>query len=358
MKEKLYPVHVALLIYILQTGVTLFSLPRLLAQHIGYNGWASLFIFSAIAIANILLIGLLHRVGKGKSIFVIIEQSLPKFIAFPLYSILIALWSLIGCLVMKQYVIIFQVFAFPGVHPMFIKALADFLAYALVIKGIYILSKAATNFFFVLFWLLLLLLFFVKEFHFINLTTFVFKDSSDLLMGGLGIYSAFLGYELSILLFPYAEKKGFVKAVITGNLLSTLTYLSVSFVSFGFYSIGQLRRIQFPIFDLLAYIQLPFIERIESLVFAIFLLSALIILSMYMWAAIEASRRIIPKANRKKYIALLFLIAYIVSWIPDTLHEVTRALRLLSFMEMGVAFGLPLFLLLLIIIQKGVKGRA
>lgn len=162
MKEKLHPFHVSLLVFMMQSGVIVFSLPRIIAHSMGYNGWATLILFSGIVMFNLLLIGLVYRLSNGKSIFLILEQALPKIIVFPLYAVLITVWTMIGCLSAKQYVILFQVFVFPTTHPMYIKAIVDVLAFLLIIKGIYNISKAATTFFFITIWLNLLLLFFSK----------------------------------------------------------------------------------------------------------------------------------------------------------------------------------------------------
>jgi hypothetical protein len=53
MKEKLYPVHIAILVYMIQTGVVVFSLPRIMAEAFGYNGWLMVPVFTLIAALNL-----------------------------------------------------------------------------------------------------------------------------------------------------------------------------------------------------------------------------------------------------------------------------------------------------------------
>lgn len=359
MKERLHPFHLSLLIFMIQSGVIIFSLPRIIAQYMGYNGWATLILFSGIAMINILLIGLVYQLSRGKSIFIILEHSLPKILIFPLYTVLISVWTILGCMVAKQYVIIFQVYVFPTTHPMYIKALVDIVTFILVIKGIYNISKAATSFFGMVIWMNLLLLFFLKDFQWMNLTPFYFQKSTDIWIGGLSIYSAFLGYELTLLLFPYSEKnKGLIKAVFVGNLMTTLTYIAVCFVCFGFYSFNQLKKMKYPLIDLLAYIKFPFVERIENLFFGFFLFTTLVTIAMYIWAAKEALHRVIPRANTKWLTAFLLGSAFVVSWIPDTLSKTEKWLKYLGFIEIGVAFGLPLLLIVVLLVNKGVKNNA
>ncbi|GMK40623.1 hypothetical protein PCCS19_36790 [Paenibacillus sp. CCS19] len=360
MKEKLHPFHVCLLVFMNQAGVVTFFLPRMLAQYMGYNGWITLLLFSAIACCNIFLISVVYRLGKGRSVFKIIEQSLPKLVVFPLYSLLIAVWTLLGCMVAKQYIMLFQVFVFPTTPPMYMKLLFDIVAYSLIIKGIYNISKAATVFFWMVIWTLILLLFFIRGFEWVNLTPFFFQESTDVIAGGLSIFSAFLGYELVLLLFPYVDskKKGFMKAVYIGNFLTTFTYLAVSLTCFGFYSFKQLTKMKFPLIDLLAYIRLPFLERIENIFIALYLVSSLITITIYIWAAVETTQSLIPRANKRWITGILVCLAFGVSWIPDVLSEVELWLKYLGYMATGIAFGLPLLLIVILAINNGGKKLA
>ena len=56
MKEKLSQFHIAILIFMIQTGITVFNMPNLVATYYGTNGWLSLLIFALIATFNIYLI--------------------------------------------------------------------------------------------------------------------------------------------------------------------------------------------------------------------------------------------------------------------------------------------------------------
>jgi spore germination protein (amino acid permease) len=352
-KEKLHPFHVALMIYLIQSGVVIFSLPRLLAGVFGYNGWLSIIIFGLIATFNIFLISLVFRMGKGNSIFVILEKSVSKILLYPLYVTLVIVWSIIGCLVGKLYVNVFQMIAFPTTHPMIFKLLIDVLIYLLVIKGIYNISKAATMFFVLTFWMLLLLFIFTNKLDWPRLTPFIFKEGGEKFWGSLDIYSAYLGYSISLLLIPYVDKsKKFIKGVYVANGLTTFTYITISFVCFSFYSLPQLKNMKFPLLDLLAYIEFPFIERIENLFFGFFLFSIIITIVMYLWSAILTLERIIPKANKNLLAFIILFTTFFISWIPDVLSEVEKWLRYFSYAETIISFGLPLFLIIILLVRK------
>lgn len=358
MQEKLHPYHIAILTYMIQSGVVLISLPSQLASSFGTNGWIAVFLYSLIASFNIYLISLVYRLGKGRSILQIMEGSLPKFMVYPIYAFLVVLWALLGCLVAKQFVLILQLISFPTTNPMIVKILLDVLVYFLVIKGIYNITKASTLFFYVTVWMVFMLSYQFSEFEWARLTTFIFQGGQNRLLGGIDAFTAFLGYELFLLFFPYIDPKTkWVKAVYIGNLYTTFVYFLVSFISFGFFSFEQLKSMKLPLLDAFAYIELPFVERMENLMFAFLMLKILITTVLYFWAAQEIIVRIVPQVKTKAISFILVLITYFISFLPTLLREVKEWLKILARVEIVVAFSLPVFLIILLLIGKKKEGK-
>ena len=351
-KEKLSPFHLAILIYMTQTGMVIFSLSRLLAEHFGTNGWLAVPLVSLIVCANILLIAIVYRLGKGKSIFDIMEQSIPKLILFPVYLSLLLVWALLGCLVAKQYLLVFQMIAFPTTNPMLFKLVFDFLAFSLIIKGIYNISKAAAVFFWSIIGMAFLLFYFFYDFKWERLTPFIFQDSAINVQGFTSVYLAFLGFELSLLLFPYINNKTkLTKSVLAANLLITFMYAYLAFISFGFYGHHYLKTLQFPLLSMFAYIQFPFVQGTEILFYGFFMFSIIITSVMYLWAAKETCVRIIP-VNGNLIAAAIILFSYFVAYIPDVMSVLDKWLSILGQVEFGIAFGLPIFLIVLLLLQR------
>lgn len=352
MQEKLSQFHVAILIYMIQSGVVLYRLPQMLAEQFGTNGWLVIIPMSLIASANILLIGAVYRLGKGASILVILEQSIPRFILYPFYLVMICVWAMIGCLVCKHYVLIFQMVAFPTTNPMIFKIALDVLIFLLMTKSIYNISKAATVFFWMLIWMVLLLFFFYKDFQWSRLTPFIFQGSTLTIDGFLDVYSAFAGYTLCLFLFPYSDKKTkLIKAALAGNLFTAITYIYIGFIAFGFYNYDQLKTLQFPFLNLLAYIQLPFVQATENLLYGFFMFSIIITAVMYFWSAKEVSQRMFP-INDRLLSAIILAAAYGFSFIPDVLSEVDQWLTYLGYAELALSLGLPLGLIFLLLIVR------
>lgn len=359
MKEKLSFFHATILIYMFQSGIAILRLPRVAAQYFGTNGWIAIIVVSLIVTCNIMLIGLVYRLGKGRSVFEIVEQSIPKFLVFPVYIALAVVWALLGCLVSKEYVLIFQMFSFPTSPPMALKLLMDVLAIMLVSKGLYVIAKASTIFFWLIIWMMLLFFFFAGDMEWARYTPFIFKDGGNMIQGVFSLYGAFLGYELSLFLFPYADKRTkLMRAVYIGNVIATIVYLITCIVSFGFYSLEQLKLILYPAIDLMSYIKFPFVQRVENLLYGFFMFTTLISTVMYVWAAKEALFRIFKKAKPGVIEFCILVVAYFIAFIPDVIGEVREWLRALGYIEIGVAFGLPIILILILLLQRMKGGMA
>lgn len=355
LKEKLSPFHITILIFMIQSGVMVFSLPQQLAFHFGTNGWVALIIISGVVTLNIALFAIVHRISRGRSVFTIMEPT-PKLLLYPIYLFILIAWALTGCLLVKQYVLIFQMIAFPSSHPMLFKLVIDVLIFFLLIKGIYNISKAATIFFWLIIWTVLFHFYFIPDFQWVRLTPFVFKGVDITLVGWMTVYSSFLGYELCLLLFPYSDPKSkLMRSVFLGNGFTTISYLILSIICFGFFSLDQLKSLRYPLVEIFSYVQLPVVQAVNSLVFSFFLLSIILTTVMYCWSAKEIGHRLF-RINDKLLSFLIVTATYLISFIPQDLTKLKTWLSYLLYIDAGIAFGLPMILIILLLLSgKGGK---
>ncbi|KRE99892.1 hypothetical protein ASG89_27615 [Paenibacillus sp. Soil766] len=353
MNEKLNGFHIFILIHMIQVGVGIFALPRIAAEYFGYNGWLMLVVIAAIAAFNIYLIRIVWKMGNGADIFTIFESCLPKWILYTLYLIVGLTWSLTASLVAKEYVLIFQVTAFPTANPMSFMFVISLLAYLLIIKGFYTIVKASTVFFFLVLWMMFLGIPFFNDLQLSRYTHYIFQEGKEHLTGIYNLYGSFLGYELCMLLFPYVQKKTrFFTGVQLANAVSFLIYVSVCLVCFGFYSLQQLKLIMFPCIDLLAYIKFPFIERAENILFSFLLFRVLITIVMYHWAASLCIQRIFMNSKFARIALSMMATTFLISFIPSVLDEVGKWLFIATYFTIAYSFLLPIGLIGILSIQR------
>lgn len=353
MNEKLNGFHIFILIHMIQVGVGIFALPRIAAEYFGYNGWLMLVVIAAIVAFNIYLIWVVWKMGNGTDIFTIFESFLPKWIIYPLYLMVGLTWSLMASLVAKEYVLIFQVTAFPTANAMSFMFVISALAYLLIVKGLNAIVKASTVFFFLVLWMTPLEIPFYNDLQLSRYTYYIFQEGKDHWEGAFNLYGSFLGYELSMLLFPYVQQKvRFFTGVQFANVLSFILYVSMCLICFGFYSLQQLKLIMFPCIDLFAYIKFPFIERAENMLFSFLVFRVLITIVMYHWAASLCLQRIFVNSKLARITLLMMVITFLISFIPSVLDEVGKWLFIGTYLMIAYSFVLPIMLIGILSIQR------
>lgn len=353
MKEKLSPVQVSILIYMIQSGVVLFSLPRLTGEAFGTNGWIGIIIVYMMVNLNLVLIWLVFRVGNGRS-FSELLRFIPKWMAIPLVLFLAVLWTALGTMVMVNFVFLLRMMFYHNVSKLLLMAMGLGLSFILVKEGILTIAKATTVLFYFTIWTIFLLAFHLQDFSFTRLTPFIFQGEKDLIKGGLAVYTSMLGYELSILFLHKVENKK-LRAIIVGNTITSLVYFGVCFVSYGFFSFEMMIKDLYPVVTLLKYISFPVLERVENFIFSLFGLKVLITTVMYLWGAKEVVQQQFKGIGPKFILLAIFVFSSVLSLFPDILREANLLLEYLAYVETAVAFILPAFLLLIAYFTKKTK---
>ncbi|KRE34033.1 GerAB/ArcD/ProY family transporter [Paenibacillus sp. Soil724D2] len=359
MRAKLPFYQTTIMANFAQTGVVIISLPRLISENIGTNGWAALLICSSVAALNLLLISFVYKFGRGRSIFEISQSALPKFILVPFFGVIAGLWAMLGSLVGKEYILILKSLSFPSLHPAYLYILFEILVFLLLTKGIMSISRTAVLSFYIIIWNFLLIFYTFEDFDLSRMTTFWFRDATHSIKGWIEVYIAFLGYELCLLLFPYSnEKTHLIRAFQLANLITTFSYTLTVFVAFGFFSLHQLQHLKYPVLNLLSYVELPFVKRIDDFVFNITLFRVLMTSVLYSWAALETIKWLLPTSNKQwmPYVILVIFPLAAMFVIPSALEKTEQWLSLFGISEAGVAFLLPIFLLVILLINK-YRGR-
>ncbi|PAE40353.1 GerAB/ArcD/ProY family transporter [Bacillus sp. 7884-1] len=355
MKERLHPLQLSILIMMMQNGLVAYSLPRLTAEYFGTNGWLSIIFIFVLVNINLMMIAIIYKLGKGRSIFEIIEAIVPKWVMVPIYLFIIGIWIGIASMIMREYILIYKLMFFPFLPDILFIILFTIISFQLLRGGIYHIAKASVVLFFFVELMILLIFYLFPEFEFARFTTFFFKGETDYFKGALHVYTAFLGSEVSILFFPMVEKK-WTKALFIGNIISTLLYLTVLFLSFGFFSFNQILHDKYPVMTLFEYTEVPFLSRAENLCFSVFAFKVLTTIVIYYWGAQQIFGNMLKSIKPNVWIFLILSSGSSLALVPETIVDVEKWLRWLSNYAIGIAWALPVFVLCLLFFQN-LKNR-
>lgn len=359
MNEKLNAFHIVILIHMTQVGVTIFSLPRICATHFGTNGWIAILPVGLMVLANVALIHAVVRLGGGRSLPDMLGLFLPKPVAGALQLGMSGMYALSACLTSKQYVLMYELQSFPATRPYVFRAGIDVLIFCLVIIGIYNLSKAVTVIFFSTMVIPFTLLSLYDETELVRYTPFFLKEGTDVWVGCLELYAAYLGFELSLFLIPYVGRgTRWFRGVYAANAVTTVIYLILTIIAFGFFSYGQLRDLLYPLLEMIGHVELPIIERVDTLLFTSFFLVALVTTTLYFWIATELFVYVFPRMNKRWAAAVLIFTTYFVSSIPNELDLVSNWLRIMGKAAITTAIVLPLLLIGGMLIARVRRAKA
>lgn len=348
-KTKFSTIDYVILTYMLQSGITLFVLPRLVAENFGYNGWIAIPIISGFLLLLIILIGYTCKKMNRVSPLDIMDSALSKFFRYPLYILLIGVWAILGCSVGASYFQIIQMTSFPNTPQYIFKAILSVIAYFILASGFDSFVKGTVVFFFLTIWTLISSFFILQEFDLARLTPFIFAGETNYIDGTFEVIQAFLGFEIFILFSVYIQKDiNITKAIVYGHLLVTSVYLFITFISFGFFSFNQLTEIQFPVLHMLDYVDVPFLERVDNLIFSFFFMKVMVTVIAYYWAAKETLKHMFTKVNEK--VLILFIVApcFLLGFKLETAREIDTIVSLFSKIALSIAIILPVSLLILL----------
>ncbi|MDQ1911074.1 GerAB/ArcD/ProY family transporter [Paenibacillus sp. GD4] len=351
--EKLHNYHLFTLMYMIQSGITLLSLPRLLAETYGTNGWVMLILPSAVSALVIYMIALIYKHGKGLSLFELMERRLSKYLLYPIYTFFVIVWSMIGILISKEYVLLVQLYNFPTVPEDYLLIVMMLVVCFMLSKKIHNMAKATVIFFLLSVWMIFLSLYVIPHFSFARLTPYFMQLGSFDFSGQLSVLGAFLGFEIFLFLFPYVDRQAkFAQSLQYGNLFTTGIYMIVSFTNFGFFCFEQLKIDYYPVISMLQYIRAPFVERLETLLIGVFFLKMLVTVCMYYWIALETFGRLTPRVSYLWRIIIVLFASYLVSTMIDGEQATKHWLQQLFTLESAAACLVPCILLLLIVLFR------
>ncbi|GAE36164.1 GerAB/ArcD/ProY family transporter [Halalkalibacter akibai] len=345
MSERFHPIFFFFLVYMTQSGLILFSLPRVTAETFGTNGWLAILIIAMAVFVILFVIHFIYNWSHGISIYTLIEEMLPKQLYNMVYILLSLFWTLLAFMIAKKYAYLVKFLYYPLTNIHLLMLIITILIYYLVTSGIQSIVRMTTFLFFLTIWMVLMLVFFIPEFEFVRLTSYIFQYKGDLLTGSLEIYSAFLGFELMMFFWHHAEKSPKVmKYIYLGNLYTTFIYLAVTLLCYGTNSFEQLTHTVYPLIHLLRYLQLPFIERLDSLYFLFFLMKILVTSTMYLYVSIQMLSRV-NKSIQPYYIPIVLAVIGFCSTYPFvTRFEIDYWLTNMAFVQTLISIALPLFL--------------
>lgn len=325
-KVKIPPYMAFFLIHGMQVGVGILGFSRYLADVAGYQSWIAILIAGGMNQVIIwMMFRTIHKVDHG-DLHHIAKRMLGKWFGGSIVFLFSLYFAALAIVVLRTYIEIIQVWIYPELATWPIAMVFLLIAYYAILKGFRVI--AGLTFLFVVLpsflWPTALpVLKFAEWYHLQPLfdTTFTEQIHAAFLMT-----LSFAGAELLLVYFPFFkhEKKVQVYAHL-GSGFTTLIYFVIAIITFLYYSHEQLTLTIWPTLSAWKVVSLIFIERIEYLCIALWLVVIFPNIALAIWGG---SRLVKQQLNKRHKTTALWMV--ILVFIATIQFEGRASINLLN----------------------------
>jgi spore germination protein (amino acid permease) len=349
-----------LLIHGTQVGIGVLSIPRELAEVAGTDGWISIVIGWGMAVlASLLIISVMKRYPR-QTLIDLLPHLLGKWLGNACIVLVILYCLFASVTILGSTVGILNVWILSQTPGYMIAILFSIPTYMILRSGVNIIGRYAELIFYLTLWMPLVMLTTLKDTNWLNLLP-VFKDGWAPILAGtkLTVYS-FLGFELAFFLYPFLQKKKYAAlGIVAANTLSLLVFMQVTLLCFTYFSPDEITHYTWPTLNLWKMIEFRFLERIDILFLAFYLLILSTSVFPYIYFSVFSSSQLFGLSDHKKHLKVLLVLIIVAFWLyTPTFIDLKKWNQLWS--QSGLIFGyiLPVLLAVpILLFHKSRRGR-
>lgn len=360
MKQKVTLMQYIFLIHGTQVGIGLMALPRKLAEKGGTDGWMAIPI--GWGLSTLVSLGILQVMKRhpNQTIVDVLPRYFGKWLAkigIVLISLYMAFYAYTildrAVLYIKEWILqqtpTFQIF--------FLFLIPTFL---IVRKGFQVIGRYTVLIFFLSSWLLFLLLVPLKDAHGVFLLPFFKEGVSPILQSVPATIFPFMGFEISFFLYPFLTKKKWAPAgIVIANTLSMLIYLYITLLCFVFFSPNGITQYYDPTLVLLQVIQLPFLERFDIVVLAVYLFIVSTTWLPLLWCSVFSVNSLYHGHQYyKPVMGLLVIFLAVTFFVNPSYNDNDKLIQLLTKAGLIFAYAFPVFLWLYTSVFNRIQRRS
>jgi spore germination protein AB len=301
------------LIHSLQMGVGVLGFQRVVAKTAENDAWIAV-IMAGIGI-HIILWMIYGILDKGNGDITDIHRAIfGKWIGKMLSSLFIVYFILLAVTVLRTYIEIIQVWVFPVFNTWLFSIAFLGLVFYIVSGGFRIVTGIAFLGVVLPLYLILTFIYPIEFSFFENLLPIWDHSVKEMLLSAKDVTLSLLGFEALLLYYPFLKDPTQSKKWAHGGVLLTTTlYLLAMIVSLSYFSPEQLEKNIWASLSILKIVQLPFVERVEYIGIASWIIVILPNVCIALWASSRIAKRIFKRSQRSSLILILMITLIIVN---------------------------------------------
>lgn len=355
-KAKVSPFLVFFLVHTMQLGIGVLGFQRIIALTAGYDAWISV-IFAGLSIHMILW--MMYKILETVDGDIITAHSfvfgkkIGKLLSLPfvLYFLMIALTLL------RTFIEVVQVWMFQDMSTFWYSFAFCGLAIYIIFGGFRTVTGVA--FFGVVLPAYLILTFFftIPYADVRNLLPIFDHSIKDLVMASYQMSLTYLGYEVLLFFYPYIkDPQKSKKWAHLGVLYTTVLYTLLTFVTFTYFSEGQLQKNIWATLTMWKVVEMPFVERFEYIGIANWNIIILPNFCIALWCGSRIVKRV-THIKQKYGVLFLAMITLIFINFFKSREQINTLIDYTGKIAFFLNYGYIPLLFFLVLIVKKVKKK-
>jgi len=331
-----------------QVGTGILSLPRTLAEVSGTDGWISLVVAWFLNFLAGYVILLTIRRYQDFTLPDLFNYLFGKWFGKLLLLPLIVYYACYGWMVLINAMLYIKAWFLPKTSEYMIVLLFAIPSYLIVRHGIRVQARYSELVFYMMMWMPLIFLVTLKYGHWIHLLP-LFKEGFEPILNALPkTVFAYAGNEILFFIYPFLNKKQYaVHGLFIANTMTMLIYVYITIVCFVFFTPDEITLLNQPALSLLKTIEFRFLERVDMLFLALYLIVVTKTWSAYIYCTVFSTSQMLKKQDHSKHTLVYFIAAIACTYVLNpTWNQSERWTTMLSNASMIVLYVLPVLLLI------------
>ncbi|WP_010676820.1 GerAB/ArcD/ProY family transporter [Bacillus timonensis] len=311
-----------LLIHGVQIGVGVLTLPRELAEKAGTDGWIGIILGWFIATGTSLLIIQIMKKHPNGTILDVLTYYFGKWVGKVGGVILAVYFGLLGLYSFITEAMFIQAWVLPRASITLLVILLAIPSYLLVRNNIQILARYSVFVFFMTIWIIFFYMFSLKNAQFLNLLPLLKEGWYPVIKTVKITIITYVGFDIAFFLYPYLQKKEFASlGIVIANTITMFAYLLITLVAFVVFSPDEIAKFNEPTITILKVIELTFIERLEIVLFALYIFVMSTKVLPLMFVSVFSTSWVFGKEEHTKPLFWLLVCSVIyVFLLPPSVH--------------------------------------
>lgn len=331
-----------------QLGMGILQIPRFLSEKAGSDAWLAVVFNGLISMLVGLIIIQIMKKNPDLPLPMLFKQYFGKWIGTLLTVIFILFFVSTAIVEILRLGLFVKVWLLPETPNYVILITHMIPAYILISGGLRLLARYSELTFYLSLGLPAIYFFSTVDGNWLYLLPFLQEGLSPVLQGSYETAYSFFGSELALIMYPMLHNKKHASlAMVAGNTLTMLAYLGVTVVCLVFFGPEDIVRFNEPTVNVLKTISFRFIERIEILVFAFYLLIGVRTWMTFLWASAYCIGNVLNRQRDTNTYILIFLSSIVVYafFFNHTFSQNDEFQNWLGYASLPLAYLFPVLLL-------------